>query len=343
MIYPLIYLSISLVSVLTDRNRNNLIALSFCVFLFVFIGFRFETGCDFYAYYHRFEHYQNSLVSTEAIFPEVGFYYLNKLVIDAGLDFMWINVFCAAIYVYALYKFSARREYALRYIAIFVPILVIQLGMSGIRQATAVAFLMLAFNAFVDRSRIRFIVCVLLAISFHGSAVIFLPLAFVMKKRPTFRRLIVGICLALPLALFFTADRLDTYQTRYGSGDVTSSGAVFRTGLLVLSALAFEYYRDRYERYFPTDFYLMRIFSLASLGTGVILLVSTIAAHRIGYYIMPVHLLILARLPAVMNHGRPDPTLLTIPFAVYGAYILVWFSLSRHARLCYLPYDSYLF
>ena len=87
----------------------------------------------------------------------------------------------------------------------------------------------------------------------------------------------------------------------------------------------------------------MRAFSLFGLGVGLLFFISTLAAHRMNYYVMPVQLVMLSRLPRIMSDNRSNLALDVAPYVVYGMYIVVWMGLSRHASLCYDPYNSYLF
>ena len=348
MTYQAIFVLITGLALTAGTRHAQRVMLGLLVFLMVlFVGSRREVGCDFWGYSERFELYDLfvSLGQGGELLQrsEPGFALVNLAVIHLGLPYFWINVACAIIFFACFYVFAGRRERPVAMLALAFPILIVQLAMSGLRQATATALLMLAFHAFSRRQRVMMAFWIILASTFHASALMFMPLVFLIGRNINLATLAVGTLVALPAVALFAGDRVDVYQDRYGEGDVVSFGAVFRTGLIVITAVMFELYSDSFRRLYPQDYPLMRLFSIFAFGLAIVTVVSSIAAHRIGFYLMPVHILTLVRLPLAMSHGRrPDPLIAAMPFIAYGAYIVVWFATSKHARLCYTPYDSYL-
>lgn len=321
------------------------------VFLTLFVGTREFVGCDFLTYVRRFETY--SMYSFESFgsgTSDIGFTILNYLVISLGLDFVWVQMACAGIFFYCVTVFAIRRENPIGMLALLFPILVIQLAMSGIRQATAAAILLLAWNAFVDRRQFSVLFWVILAATFHSTAILFLPMVLLVGRPFAAWKLLIASITVAPMALLFAGEQVDLYQKRYIEGDVQSFGAIFRLGLIVITAIFFEIYRERYKHKFPGDYELMRAFSVFSFGLIVVFFISTLVTHRLSYYVTPIQLLILMRLPEVMNSDGGEGERITggsfihaAPYLVYLAYVIVWFGTSRHADYCYIPYNSYLF
>jgi len=338
--YILIYLALSL-SALASNTR--ILLLAWTVFLFFLAGFREWVGCDFGQYLARYELHQNYSWADLTALNEPAFEAVNHILSLLGLHYMWLNAVISAILIFAIYVFAKNRGVNTKYLALAFPILIVQLGMSGVRQALALALLFFALDAFIKKKRLMTGVFILAGGLFHTSVVAFLPLVFVIGKPISIWRLLGATLVALPVAIFFAGDRLDVYQTRYIAEDVESFGAVYRVVLLLVTAIFFELYRKRYAKLYPDEFPLMRIFSILSFAVAGIYFVSALAAHRLAFYVMSVHLLMLIRLPSVMRPNKPDPMITLAPFVAYGAYIIVWFGLSDHAQACYIPYDSYLF
>ena len=326
-----------------ERSRSVGSFYFWLFFLLVFAGTREWTGCDFSGYLNRFEVYASKSIIDVLFEPEQLFSLLVLLLHEAGLDFMWLNVIASFVTLAGFFAFARRTENPTHFLALSFPILIVQLMMSGIRQAMALGVLLLALNAFRDGRRIYTLALVILASQFHSSAIVFAPLALIAGKDPSIKTLIAAAVIVAPVAVYLSAGRFETYQSRYVGTDVEAFGAVFRVALIAITAVFFELYRERYAQLYPHDFPLMRVFSILSFAVIATFAVSTLAAHRLGYYIFPVHILMLLRLPAVLQSDRYDPLLPLLPFIAYGGYVTVWFSLSRHARICYIPYDSYLF
>jgi hypothetical protein len=348
--YVAVYFTMLLTQVLASAaaTPRRIVLLFWCTALAVLVGTREWTGCDFGGYLNRFNQFKEYYFFDPSFFSalfrsEPGFSVLLYLVVQLGLDYMWLNISCAVIFFICLHRFVSKTDVSLNLLTLSLPILIIQLAMSGIRQATAVAFLMLAWNAFREQRKAATAFWILAASSFHVSAIVFLPTAFVIGHRPTIPRLAAATLICLPFAVYFAGERIDVYSTRYGAGEVDSLGAAFRVALLFITAVLFYFFKDEYLRLYPNDYDLMLMFATFSLGVTMLLFVSSIAAHRVGYYLVPVQLLTLARFRNIVGQTRRNAIVEISPYVAYGLYIVVWFGLSRHAQVCYVPYETYLF
>jgi len=200
--------------------------------------------------------------------------------------------------------------------------------------------------SFFDEKKFKVIAYILIGSIFHQSLVLFLPLALATGKTFSAARVVAAFALISPISLLISAERIDVYNDRYVDqiyGSMESSGALFRLGLLVLSAIAFEIYKHKVKALFPKEYSLMRLFSLISFCLIPVALLSTVVVHRLGYYVLPMQLFTLAILPFVIFPSLKQITLGQVfPLGVYAAYIIVWFTFSRHASICYVPYETYL-
>jgi hypothetical protein len=342
-VYLAIYLLLVFTGTLRQAHGRNPILYFWIAFLFVFVGTREWTGCDFGGYLIRFYDYRMMSVETALQKPEALFSLLNIAIIELDLDYMWLNIAASFIIFLCFALFARRLEQPVLFMALAFPILIVQLAMSGIRQGIALAFLLLALQAFIDGRKFWTAIWILIASQFHTTALMFLPLVLIVGRSPSIWVLIAATVLMSPLSIFLAGERVDVYQSRYGEGDVESFGAAFRAALVGITAVFFEILHGRYKQAYPHDYALMRLFSLFSVAVAGLVFVSSIAAHRLGYYVMPVHILMLLRLPRILNPSGRDVILQAMPFLAYGLYIAVWFSMSRHAASCYVPYESYLF
>lgn len=320
----------------------------FCVLFFffvLFVGTRFETGCDFTGYLRRFQ-YLGAMNGPLLDITEPGYYLLSYLTKEAGLGFVWLNVFAASIFFYYLIKFCKNHPRPFLLVALVFPILVIQLSMSGVRQALAVAFLMGALDAFIKGKRLQVVVYILIGSSFHQSLIILLPLALMVGRSYSFVRVLGALLVLLPVAIYLLSGRMEVYENRYISeiyGEMNSRGAVLRLGLLVMTAALFELFTRRMSHCYPREYNLMRVFSLVAFALVPVMLVNTVALHRLIFYVVPMQAYILAALPrAVFSNRQAIQAAEICVVGLYAAYIFVWFLVSRHADICYVPYESYL-
>ncbi|WP_182482329.1 EpsG family protein [Henriciella barbarensis] len=312
------------------------------LFLIWFMGFRYYTGCDYTGYLNRWNNYAlpNDL-SNVFKGEEIGFSLLVYSVKSINLDYTWLNVFASVILVFCYSIFAKAHRWSGIILALLFPVVIVQLGMSGIRQALAGAFLMLAFNAFISEKKIRTAMLILVGMQFHTSVVMFLPIALLAGEKVDTIRLAVAVAVIGPAASLLLADRFDTYADRYIDqiyGSVSSGGAIIRYALIALPVPFFLYYHRRIRIDFPRVYPFLKLIALIILSLSPLIILSSIALHRINYYVMPGSILLCVYVGAVLARRTQTGHLLFL--ASYGIYSLLWFLSSRHAQLCYVPYEN---
>jgi hypothetical protein len=317
------------------------------IMLVLLIGGREEVGCDYDAYLARFNWlYPPGFGQLEALFQaEGGFHWLNVLSRDLGWDFNGLVMICGVVYGFCLVRFARLAPRPMALVAIAFPILVVQLGMSGMRQAMATAFLMLTYVAFTQRRQWITAGWICVAYLFHQSAIFLLPMAFLARREISAKYLVGGIVLLAPLAGWLLGERLEVYSARYVEqvyGENASGGAWIRYLAAVLPFLLVWWKRRRVQAAFPELYPLIWLFMVLSFSLVLVGVISSVALHRLTFYVLPVSL--LALLCVVECAFAPGSRRLAwaLPFVMYGVYILSWFLLSRHGTSCYIPYQSWL-
>lgn len=317
------------------------------VFLAFFMGGRDEVGCDFAAYAARFEWmYPADVGWLEGLrMGEGGFHLVNILARDLDWGFRGVVMICALIYAWCLVRFARLAPRPMALIAIAFPILVVQLGMSGMRQAMATAFLMLAYAAFTQRRQWVTALWVGIAFLFHESAIAMLPIAFLARRQFSAKYLVGGIFLLAPVAGWLLGDRLEVYNDRYVDqiyGESSSNGAWIRYAVAVLPFIVLWWKRRLVQAAFPALYPLLWLFMLIAFALVVAGGVSSVALHRLTFYILPVSLLALLCVVECAFSRGSKRLAWALPFLIYGGYIASWFLLSRHGNSCYIPYQSWL-
>lgn len=311
------------------------------------MGSRYETGCDFFGYMLRFERlYENFDLPTLIGSHEAGFHLLNALIKKIGLDYVWLNLAASLIYLICVFRFARLSPRPLLLIALFFPILLVQLGMSGLRQALAVGFLLMALVQFVEKKRLLSAGWILVAAQFHSSAFVFLPLAVLAGREVSVAKIAGALIVIGPLAGLLLSEEMEMYSARYIEqvyGENSSSGAFFRYIVACIPAVLFEFRKKRVKAAFPETYEMFRVFSLATFAMILVFPFSTVVFHRLLYYLLPVSLLMFVSVTMVLpQRTKISGDFLAIPVLVLGVYMIGWFSLSRHADYCYVPYQTYL-
>ncbi len=339
LVYLSVFSALAIFSVGNYQTKHTLFLVFLGLFLVWFMGFRYETGCDYEGYFNRWLYFLPPSNFAELFqYEEAGFAFLMALVKASGLDYTWLNVAASVILVFCYIHFARAHRFAPLILALLFPIIIIQLGMSGIRQAIAGGFLMLAFNAFSRKEKFWTAIWILVGMQFHVSVVMFLPIALLAGRQVNTFRLFMALSMLGPISALLLADRFETYDSRYIDGEVTSSGAILRYLLILLPVPFFIQNRERLRSTFPEVYLLLKFSVLLILSLAPLVLLSSIALHRLNYYVMPLSVLLCVYVGAIAFRTPAQGHLLAV--LGYGLYSLVWFSSSRHAAVCYLPYNN---
>lgn len=312
--------------------------------LFLFSAFRFEVGCDWAGYWYQYQAQLGAGWESALQDREPLWWLLIEVTQRAGLPYPWLNVFSSAIFFAGVHVLARRQPDPLAFIVLLFPILVINAPMSGIRQAAAIGVICIALCAFLDRRLVRFLLLVAVAAGFHSSAALFLLLAPLVWGAYSKWRLGLTVVLAAPGAyLLATGDSGGLALSRYVGSGADAFGAVYRTGMLLLSGLFFlMFLRRRWLVSFPADYKLASLAALMMIGLFPVVAFSTVIADRIGYYLVPLQAIIFARIPYLFD-GRSRQFWTMAPYVGLALVLVVWTTTSQLFQTCYVPYQTWIF
>lgn len=312
-------------------------------FFLLFAAFRFEVGCDWTGYLNQFFYGAFQADPTSPVREPLWWIYL-RAVSRSGLSYPWLNVLPTAIFFVGVHMLARRQPDRFALLVLLWPILIINIAMSGIRQAAAIGLICIAFNAFVERRVVWFVVWVLLASLIHSSSMIFLLLVPLVNGTYSRGRLVLAALLAIPGAiLMINSPAGEVGIDRYVGTDTDAAGAAFRVALLALTGVAFfAVLRRPWLDSKAADFKLASIGSFGMIATAAVLPLSTIIADRLGYYFVPIQAIIFARIP-FLPLRRSSSFYLFIAYAALGVTLAVWVLFSNHYARCYVPYKTWLF
>jgi hypothetical protein len=283
-----------------------------------------------------------SLQEVISISKDPAYILLNWLAAETGFGIYFVNTVCAALFTWGLIVFCRAQPRPWLAMVVAVPYLVTVVAMGYTRQGTAIGLAMLGLVALGDRKTFRFVVYVVLAATFHKSAVILMPLAVLAgTKRKIWTVIWVGLSTVLFYVLFLI-DTLDVLHTNYIEAEYQSEGAVVRLAMNAMPAMLFLLIRRRFvmpraERVFWTWM------SLGALGLLLLLVVSpsSTAVDRLGLYWIPLQLFMLSRMPNAVGKPTGLNSIWVYWVVAYSAVVLfVWLFFATHAS-AWLPYQFY--
>lgn len=340
MIYVLIFIGLIIARFTKVKKLYSI----FLFFLFLFSAFRFEVGCDWSGYIIQYNSYgsDNFIDILSKRDPLWGLVFFVQR--SVGLPYPWINVFSSAVFFIGIHSMARRQPNPLGFLVLLFPVLIINMPMSGIRQGVAIGIMGLAFGAFIDQRLTRFVLLVLLAGGVHSSALVFLLLIPLVRGQYSWGRLVLAGLMAIPggFALLST-DSAALATSRYVNTSVEASGAAFRVGFLALAALFFfVILRRKWASIFPHDYKLAALGAGAMIVTVFVVPLSSVIGDRLGYYLVPIQAMILARVPYLPLREQRTFYII-VPYVALLCLLFVWVMRSRHFQFCYLPYQTWLF
>jgi len=316
----------------------------------IFVGLRDHVGTDWGNYVGY--HYKNLYMSFgEALVSyEPGFALLNWLVSKLGWGIYGLNFFSALVFNIGLFSYAGRCVNPWLAVATVTPYLVIVIAMSACRQAMAIGVFFFMLAHWERMGGALKVTLVLLASSFHSSAIVLmafivydvkLTLAARYSLLAAFARyvLLVGFA-GLALIYLPATERFRYFQEGYLLQDIQSPGALLHMSLNALPAILYFVFRDRLRQVVGTS----RILEALCLLSIVLLpatLISSTAVDRLALYFSAVQMTVLSALPSIARF-RAQGLLIKLAVLVYSSLILlIWLGYSNHA-VSYIPYANLL-
>lgn len=341
MTYYLTYLGLLIAALLGEGDRQARVILYWIALfgLFVFSGFRYQVGCDWSGYLIHFSFRLDSYAEVISL-REPGHWSLIRLLHQFDLPYQYLNVATSAMFFVGLHALARRQPNSLAFLVLAFPILIVNMPMSAIRQGAAIGFACLAFVAFIDRRIVAYVCWLLVGSLFHSSALAFIVFAPFIWGQFTKKNLLIASVLALPgLFVLMQTEAAEIAASRYIERDIDAAGSGFRLGILSLSGLFFLLMlAPSWRRQFPEDYRLVTIGSYLMVGFFSLFFVSTVIGDRFGYYLIPIQLMIFARIPFLKGLSSRQLWSLA-PYAGLTIVFVVWTQLSWHFDTCFIPYD----
>jgi hypothetical protein len=311
----------------------------------VMIGLRFDVGGDWENYLAIYDSARELSISELLLArSDAGYMALNVFGHILGFDIWFVNTICGIITVWGLYSFSRNQPNPWLSFAVAVPYFIIVVAMGYTRQAVAIGLIMAALKPFEVGQYFRFAVLFLIAVSFHRTAVIVLPLIALAPTRHKF--VVYAAATAFGAAAFsiFLGAFINMLFENYLDEGMSSDGAGVRVAMNVVPALLFLGFANRFV-VSPHEKLVWRNFSVAALLAviGLFVLSSSTVVDRLALYLIPLQIFVLGRLPyAFTVKGRKLNPLLLWSVLLYSAAIqLVWLTYATNA-FTWLPYRMYI-
>ena len=309
------------------------------VILVVLIGLRYEVGADWNSYEFMYSRAGRRELFEAMAIGDSGYQAVNWLSYQAGAGIWLVNLVCAAIFVWGLFRFCATQPLPWVAVLVAVPYTAIVVAMGYTRQAVALGIILAGLAAFLrGGSPLRLAMYVIVASLFHRTAVIVFPLVALASERNRFANVLVVAATSLLLYDFFLGDAMDDFIANYIERRYSSQGAAIRIVMNMVAAAVF-WFAGRQLHFTEIERRLWRNFSIATVVLLVllILLPSSTAVDRMSIYVIPLQIAVLGRLPVAFTTKLPG-------IALVGTYMFlvqfVWLNFASHSRY-WVPYQFF--
>lgn len=179
-------------SLVYSTKKSKYLGYSFFI-LFLYLALRYDFGNDYMSYYELFNTTKETpwseittlfAVNNFGEIMEPGYIFLNKLFSTFSGFFLFIAfqslIFCLVYYNF-IKKYVPPKYYWLSLIILIIDTSLMVRSISGIRQSIAVFCFVYSIEYIISRQALKFYLLIVLAILFHSSALILLPLYFIVN------------------------------------------------------------------------------------------------------------------------------------------------------------------
>jgi hypothetical protein len=306
------------------------------------IGLRYEVGGDWFVYSEIYEHIGFLDLDDAIQTGDPGYAALNWAANALGLGIWAVNTVCGMIFSWGLIRFARRLPNPWLAVVVAIPYLIIVVVMGYSRQGVAIGIILAGLSVLDRSSILRFALYIIVAASFHKSAVIVLPLVALAAARNRFVIASLLFVLAGLLYYFFVQSSFDRMVANYVQREYESEGAAIRVSMNVVPAALFLLFRRRFEMV-PQQSKLWWNFSIAALGALALLffIEGTAAVDRMALYLIPLQLVVLSHLPRVFSvQGRASSAVVLSVIAYSATIQFVWLNYATHSSY-WVPYRLY--
>ncbi|HEY8063937.1 MAG TPA: EpsG family protein [Methylosinus sp.] len=330
------------------------------------IGFRYAVGGDWGSYVLLLDDIRGQELVDVLLRKDPGYKLLNWVSVELGWGIYGVNLTCGALFATGLVVFCRRQPMPWLALTVAVPYLMIVVAMGYSRQGVGVGLAMLGLVALSKGSVRGFVAWVLLAATFHGTAVILLPISALAASQNRFWTAVwVTVVAAVAYSVLLAKD-VESLYANYVDAGLQSEGALVRLLMNAAPAAVLLILRSRF-RFDESEKRLWMLFamiSLALLGAFYVTSAST-ALDRLALYMIPLQLAVFANVPYIFERSDKEQDVLNsdnyylqqnfeispigsanavfiiaIVLLYYGSIQFVWLNFGANS-MWWLPYRFY--
>lgn len=327
----LTYLLGVIITINTERYQLlRYIVLLVIVFIFVIVsGFRSNIG-DTSSYKHSYHLLsQNPVINLEG--KDIGFTVLQLVLINISTDpqilILVTSLITQTFNILTLYTYKNLYELQLY---MYITSGYWLTSMNGIRQAMAASIVFISTRFLIKGNFLYYFLVIIIASSFHSSAMLMIPIYFIVREKPWSKRIWKLIILLIVSFVFYDVFESILYklleETFYsGYKDYEAGGSSFTRAVVSLIPVILSYYfREDIDRIWPQS----RIFINMSLINSIILCFSMYnwIFARLTYYFQLYNFILLPFIISILPNFKERRIL-------YYGFLLCYFFFMYYEQV----------
>jgi len=162
-----------------------------------FYALRWKTGTDFGNYYESYFNYGQTSIADLIGTRDWGFYVLTSAIYDLCPDsFVFYNYILAALtYIPLVLTYRKSSSNFTFTMFLYITMMTYYWPYNGVRQSIACSICFCAYPLLYDKKYIKYVLCVLVAYLFHSTALLMIPIMFIVTRRAWSK--LIGITVTL--------------------------------------------------------------------------------------------------------------------------------------------------
>lgn len=328
-----------------NRRNVNIIDLIILFIVIAFSGSRYYTGTDYGNYYRLFNTNYieiNQINIFSFISPdEIGLYILNNIIKNLLPNSEYAMFWITSVLIYLpLYAFLKKKSnnFGISFLC-FILLGHYTMSFNIIKQYIAATFVFIAFVEFYENKKKSTIVYILLAIIFHFSSIIYIPLLYIAKRiKPSFFTYLFFIFFGFLIEnvanyILANVSLLSVYNT-YINSKGSKIGMILISSVWVLFGSLFLIKKKSLIQLSSINYFYLNMFCLSltfSIGS-----ISNIYLARV---MIPLQYSLFFLLPDYIESIRTRHK--KILYLILIIFLLIWFGfyISNYGGV--IPYDTY--
>lgn len=327
-----------------DEKSNRKAFLIFSLILTLLLMFRYGQGTDYFNYEYIFKNV-NSINSPLLSGGDIGFKFLIVISKKLGFDFVMFNAIISIITMVLMIRgIDVLSKNKLLSLTIFYPLYFIVYPFSAIRQGLAMAiFIGILLKWLIDKKYIKYCIGVIIASTFHMSAIFLLGLVIVryidMVRMRNFIALLTALLLFKLLGiqtilLSFLPESISARASTYLTGDISISALGLR--IIFMVGIYYLYYKAS-EEVKNENKVIMNIY-IAGFFIYVFFMNSPLISSRLSAYIKIVEIILIANFMSISIKSISE----VIKFSLLSLFLYVLFVKNITALIYQGDYYSHI-